>query len=151
MNEALKTSSAISKKAWYALRALFELACRENTGPVKVQDISQKQNIPVRFLENILCELRQAGLVFSMQGKNGGYVLARPSEQIRIAEILHLCNGLPAFPPPMAEDCTVSGDRAFAQLWRQVETEVNKIYDSTTLAGLIEREHQEQNVLNYVI
>ena len=151
MNDSSKTTSAVPRKAWYGLRALFELASREDSAPVKVQEIAARQQIPVRFLETILCELRQAGIVSSQQGQNGGYMLAKAADAISVAEILRLLNGLPSYPSPVARDCSVNGDRAFAGLWREVETTTRPISEAATLAALVERERQEADVYDYVI
>ncbi len=70
----------LSQKSQYAVRAVFELAKKEGSGPVKAANIAAAQFIPVRFLENILGQLRQAGIVESVRGKEGGYRLAgRPA------------------------------------------------------------------------
>jgi Rrf2 family protein len=69
----------LSQKSEYAVRAVLELAKKEGSGPVKAAMISSAQSIPVRFLENILGQLRQAGIVDSVRGKEGGYLLGRPA------------------------------------------------------------------------
>ena len=73
----------VSAKVDYALRAALELAAA-GEGPTKGERISQAQDIPLKFLENILLELRHAGLVQSQRGAEGGYWLARPPEQIKL-------------------------------------------------------------------
>jgi Rrf2 family protein len=75
----------VSAKADYALRAVLELAAA-GEGPVKGERIAQAQNVPLKFLENILLELRHDGLVASQRGADGGYWLARPPEEITLAE-----------------------------------------------------------------
>ncbi len=80
----------VSAKADYAVRAAVELAAAEGTGPVKGERISQAQAILLRFLENILLELRHAGLVQSQRGAEGGYWLARPGSEITLAEVLRV-------------------------------------------------------------
>ena len=69
--------SKISKRCRYGLRAIFELALRGTSEPVKIQDIASAQGIPQRFLEIILSELKQGGFVESRRGSNGAYMLAR--------------------------------------------------------------------------
>ena len=83
----------VSAKADYAVRAAVELAAAEGTGPVKGERISQAQAILLRFLENILLELRHAGLVQSQRGAEGGYWLARPGSEITLAEVLRVVEG----------------------------------------------------------
>ena len=74
----------VSAKADYALRAVIELAAAGD-GPVKGERIAQAQEIPLKFLENILGDLRHAGVVRSQRGVDGGYWLARPAEEITVA------------------------------------------------------------------
>jgi DNA-binding IscR family transcriptional regulator len=76
----------VSAKADYALRAVIELAAGAD-GPVKGERIAQAQEIPLKFLENILGDLRHAGIVRSQRGVEGGYWLARPAEEITVAEV----------------------------------------------------------------
>src|SRR3990172_13420497 len=92
-----------SQKSEYAVRAVFELAKREGSGPVKAAKIASAQLIPLRFLENILGQLRQAGIVESVRGKDGGYLLARPIRDLAVGEVVRLIQG-PMFPVDCAED-----------------------------------------------
>ena len=82
----------VSAKVDYALRAAAELAAAPD-GPVKGERISQAQGIPLKFLENILLELRHHGLVQSQRGADGGYWLARPAAEITIAEVIRAVEG----------------------------------------------------------
>ena len=83
----------ISRKCEYALRAVFELATVDDGRPVKTHRIAAAQNIPIRFLEVILNELRHAGIVESRRGNAGGYMLARPPANISLAEVIRLMDG----------------------------------------------------------
>src|SRR5262249_30223950 len=78
----------VSAKADYALRAAAELAAAEGEGPVKGEQLARAQSIPPKFLENILLELRHAGLVQSQRGAEGGYWLARPASEITLAHVI---------------------------------------------------------------
>src|SRR2546422_10772279 len=82
----------VSAKADYALRAVIELAA-SGDGPVKGERIAQAQEIPLKFLENILGDLRQTGLVRSQRGVEGGYWLARPAAEITVAEVIRAVEG----------------------------------------------------------
>ena len=79
-------------KADYAVRAAVELAAAGD-GPVKAERIADAQRIPVNFLENILAELKRAGIVESRRGAAGGYLLARPAEQISLADVIRAVEG----------------------------------------------------------
>ena len=83
----------ISAKADYALRAMAELAAAAGEGPVKGERVASAQGIPLKFLENILLELRRAGLVASQRGAEGGYWLARPPAEISLAAVIRAVDG----------------------------------------------------------
>jgi Rrf2 family protein len=82
----------VSAKADYAVRAAVELAAAKQ-GPVKGEAIAEAQGIPLRFLENILAELRHAGLVQSQRGAEGGYWLARKPSEVKIADVIRAVEG----------------------------------------------------------
>ena len=82
----------LSAKADYALRASVELASHGD-GPVKADTVARAQSIPLRFLEQILLELKHAGIVASQRGAEGGYRLARPPERIRLADVIRAVEG----------------------------------------------------------
>lgn len=83
----------ISKKTQYGLKALTYLAQQEKGFPVLIADISLKKNIPLKFLESILLDLRKAGLLNSKKGKGGGYFFAIPPGKIKVATIIRLLDG----------------------------------------------------------
>src|SRR5207247_5723992 len=83
----------VSAKVDYAVRAGAELAAAAGEGPVKGDRIAQAQEIPLKFLENILLDLKHAGLVQSQRGAEGGYWLARPPEEISLADIIRAVEG----------------------------------------------------------
>jgi Rrf2 family protein len=82
----------VSAKADYAIRAVVELAAA-GPGPVKGERIAQAQSIPPNFLENILADLRNAGLVVSKRGADGGYWLARAADEITLADVIRAVDG----------------------------------------------------------
>ncbi|HEY3185462.1 MAG TPA: Rrf2 family transcriptional regulator [Gaiellaceae bacterium] len=82
----------VSAKADYAIRAVVELAAA-GSGPVKGERIAQAQEIPLKFLENIMSDLRQAGIVGSRRGAEGGYWLARPADEINLAQVIRAVEG----------------------------------------------------------
>src|SRR3954470_8498733 len=83
----------VSAKVDYAVRAGAELAAAAGAGPVKGDTIAQAQKIPLKFLENILLDLKHAGLVQSQRGAEGGYWLSRPAEEIPLAEVIRAVEG----------------------------------------------------------
>ena len=83
----------ISAKADYAVRAALELAVATEGRPVKGEHVASAQAIPIKFLENILVDLRQAGIVQSRRGPDGGYWLARPAAQVTVADVIRASDG----------------------------------------------------------
>ncbi len=138
----------ISNKCSYALRAVLELSKREGSGPVTIIDIAQAQHIPARFLESILRQLKQAGITESIRGKKGGYVLGRTASQISMGEVIRLMEG-PHFSPETPE----TAPDVFADIWKQAERALNKVYDNTTFASLAEadRDRALKSAHDYVI
>ena len=83
----------LSKKSQYAFKALTYLASRYNEGPVLISEIAKKKRIPLKFLENILLELKKASILESKKGKGGGYYLKKDPSQIKVANVIRLING----------------------------------------------------------
>ena len=83
----------LSSKAQYAFRALTHLVDKYEQGPVLISDISKKKNIPLKFLENILLELKKAGILESKKGKGGGYYIKQHPSQTSIAAVVRIVNG----------------------------------------------------------
>lgn len=83
----------LNKKTQYALQALQYLAEHQNQGPVLISEIAEQKKIPLKFLENILLELRKEGILESKKGKGGGYFLNLPAQKIPLARIIRLIHG----------------------------------------------------------
>jgi Rrf2 family protein len=83
----------LSKRSQYALKALSYLTERYKEGPVLISEISKKKKIPLKFLENILLELKLIGILDSKKGKGGGYFLIKPPSKVRVADIIRKVNG----------------------------------------------------------
>lgn len=83
----------LSKKSQYAFKALTYLTERFEKGPVLISEISKKKKIPLKFLENILLELKKADILDSKKGKGGGYFLKKSPEKIKVATVIRLVNG----------------------------------------------------------
>ena len=83
----------LSKKSQYAFKALTYLTEKFNEGPVLISEIARKKRIPLKFLENILLELKKAGILDSKKGKGGGYFLKQSPDKIKVATVIRLING----------------------------------------------------------
>ena len=132
----------VSAKADYAVRAALELAATTNSRPLKRDQISKAQNIPSKFLETIMLELKHAGIVKSTRGADGGYALARPAEDISVADVIRAVDG------PLAN---VRGERvetveyigaaaSLRDLWVAVRASLRRVLESTSLQDVVEGE-----------
>jgi Rrf2 family protein len=130
----------ISAKADYAVRAAVELAATDGTKPVKAQRIATAQGIPLNFLENILGELRHAGIVRSHRGAEGGFTLAKPAAQITVADIIRAVEGplasVRGAPPEEAEYAGAS--EALLRVWIAVRANLRKVVEQVTVADVAE-------------
>lgn len=132
----------LSKKTQYAIKALGYLAARYNTGPVLISDIAERKKIPLKFLENILLELKKADLLDSKKGKGGGYLLKVPPEQVPLARVLRVVEGPIAHLPCVSlhfyrrcEDCD-EGNCQVNGLFADVRDAMLGILETKTLADV---------------
>ncbi len=135
----------LSKKTQYALKALGYLAGKFGQGPVLISDISKQKKIPIKFLETILLELKQAGVLESKKGKGGGYYLVESPKKTTLAQAIRLVGGPIALLPCVSinfyekcKDC----DEAFCGLNKAMQITRDatlKILEKKTLAELIDR------------
>jgi len=131
----------ISQRAKYALRALLALAGSAAGEPLMIGEISRRQAIPKKFLEQILLELKRAGIVDSRRGRLGGYVLARPPERITFGEVLRLIDGPLALLPCLSKiaykrcvDCSDETTCELRHVFARVADTTRAVLDSTSLA-----------------
>jgi len=128
----------VSAKADYAIRATAELAAVEGSGQLRADRIAEAQEIPIKFLESILLELKHAGIVRSQRGADGGYALARPGTDISLADVIRAVDG------PLAN---VRGDRPenvsykgaakpLTEVWIAVRASLRSVLEQTSVADL---------------
>jgi len=122
----------ISVKGEYALHAVFDLASQPPGQPVKIADIAGRQKIPQKFLELILASLKQGGFVESRRGAEGGYLLARPADAIKVGEVLRFVEGA------RNEKSRVrrQAESPFADMWQRVNATVSDVLDQTSFTDL---------------
>ncbi|HEX6699830.1 MAG TPA: Rrf2 family transcriptional regulator [Gaiellaceae bacterium] len=129
----------VSAKVDYAVRAAIELAAADEPGrPIKGERIAQAQGVPLKFLENILTELRHAGLVRSQRGVEGGYWLARPASEISIADVIRAVEGPIANVRgvgPHEVEYAGSAER-LRDVWIAVRASLRSVLEEVTLADL---------------
>lgn len=128
----------VSAKADYALRAMAELAASSGSGPVTAVRMSEEQQIPLRFLHGVLAELRRARLVRSTRGPDGGFQLARPAEQISLADVLRAVDGsLVDVHDERLTDLAYPGPAAsLAEVWMAARTSLRDVFERVTLDDL---------------
>jgi Rrf2 family protein len=131
----------VSAKADYAVRAAAELAAAEE-GPIKGERLADAQDIPLQFLEHILLELKHQGIVRARRGAKGGYWLAKPADEVTVAEIVRAVEGpiahVQSTPPEAIE---YSGNAAQLQeVWIAVRANIRAVLEQVTLADLVSGE-----------
>ena len=128
----------ISAKADYAVRAAVELAAASDAKPVKAERIATAQDIPLNFLENILGELRHSGIVRSQRGAEGGFMLAKPADQITVADVMRAVEGpLASVRGGPPEDAAYPGAAgALPRVWIAVRANLRSVVEHVTLADV---------------
>jgi Rrf2 family protein len=142
----------ISRKTKYGLIAVLHLARHYGRGARLIGEIAEAENLPRKFLEAILLELRNAGFLDSKKGRGGGYVLARPPEELRIGDMIRVLDG-PLAPlrcasvtaPVLCEDCPDPHHCSVRALMMDTRDAISSVLDNTTLAQLLERSGRLDN------
>lgn len=136
----------LSKKAEYALRAMVSMGRRDRTKPVAIQELSESERIPVKFLEHILLELKKGDLLRSKRGVGGGYVLNKAPDQISLGEIVELIDG-PFLPLACAEPgapgrcgCGQPKPCALGATFGELQNLVRDFLQTRTVSDVIQKE-----------
>jgi Rrf2 family protein len=139
----------LSKKAQYSIYALIYLAKEYNKGPVLISEIAENERIPKKFLESILLDLRNNGIVNSKKGRGGGYYLLKRPEEVNLADVIRLFDGALALLPCVTfryyEECNHCKDENTCGLRsyiKEVRDETVNVLKKATLANIIEREKE---------
>ncbi len=142
----------ISNKCQYALRAVLELAKQEGRGPISIAAIAREQDIPARFLEAIMRQLKQAGYVEAQRGKEGGYLLAKPAREILVSDLIEEVQG-PLFAPYDDHAQTRRSVDVFAPVWEAARSALAESMAHYTFDVLARHELKArgQLVANYTI
>ncbi len=137
----------LSVKSDYAARAVLGLAYRyESASAVRVEDLAAEQVIPPNYLVQILIELKSQQLVISRRGKEGGYLLARPPNEISLGDILRCVHGQ-IFESPALHDANTPAELTSA--WKRIQGAVEKAADEITFQQLLE-ENKTRNPMYYI-
>jgi Rrf2 family protein len=137
----------ISAKADYAVRAMVALAAGDSSeaSPAKGEQLAEGQSIPLRFLENILGELRTHGLVRSRRGADGGYWLGRNADDITLADVIRAVEGpLATVRGEAAEELDYAGEASpLREIWLALRANIRQVLESVTLADVVTGELPE--------
>jgi Rrf2 family protein len=141
----------VSAKAEYACVAVLELAASQGgPQPMRVKAIADAHGIPVRFLVQILLQLKGAGLVASTRGAAGGYQLARAPETISVGDIINVIDRTPAPRFDATAMAPSSAVRAIRAVWQEVQTEEQRLLERVSVADLVQQ-IQQSNTASYQI
>ena len=147
----------LSKKTQYAFKALMYLAQNTDKGPVLIAEVAKKKKIPLKFLENILLELKKAGVLESKKGKGGGYYFAVPPAQVPVAKIIRLLDGpialLPCVSLNFYERCKNCDEKSCGlhDMMVSVRDATLKVLEKRTLADMAKTEKDVSSVLQHII
>ncbi|HWQ70771.1 MAG TPA: Rrf2 family transcriptional regulator [Desulfitobacteriaceae bacterium] len=132
----------LSTKGRYGVRAMFDLAQHNGQGPISLKSISERQGISEHYLEQLFSGLRKNGLVKSVRGAQGGYVLGREPEKIYVGDIIRVLEGPIAPVDCVAEEdpenCVKADFCVTRTIWEKVRDSIADVFDSITLADMIE-------------
>jgi Rrf2 family protein len=125
----------VTAKADYAVRAAVELVGSSQESPYKVDKVARAQSIPVSFLENILAQLRSSGIVRSQRGPEGGYWLARPPDEVSLAQVIRAVEGpLVGVRGLRPEEVSYDGSaQSLQQVWLALRANLRKVLEHVTL------------------
>lgn len=137
----------ISKKTKYAINALVHLAKKEDEGPIVISEIAEAENIPQKFLEAILLNLKKAGVLASKKGKGGGYYLLQSPDEINLADVMRLFDGPIAFLPCVTykyyercEECKDEETCGIRDVFFEVRNKTVELLKAASLSEIVKRE-----------
>ena len=142
----------LSTRTRYGMRAMLELAEYQGQGPLQIRIIAKRQDISVKYLEQLMAILKSAGFVRSIRGSKGGYVLAKAPNQIKLSDVFNSLEG-PVITVECLENnnyCARIADCVTRQLWAEVQEAVKTVLQSKTLQDLVDRTKNNE-MLHYEI
>lgn len=128
----------VSAKSDYALRALIEIALRDDGTPVSAEELGRLQDIPRGFLQGILADLRRAGLVASQRGQSGGWRLAQDAAEVSVADVIRAVDGPLVSVYGLRPEAVSYNDRAdvLQHVWIAARSSLREVFEEVTIAGL---------------
>ncbi|OGP77655.1 MAG: hypothetical protein A2V86_06560 [Deltaproteobacteria bacterium RBG_16_49_23] len=136
----------ISTKIRYGARAMLELASRYGEGPVDLKEIAGKEDISLKYLEQVIIPLRTAGLVKSIRGSKGGYSLAKPPSEICLNDVVEILDGaiqlLECLRDP--KECRKADLCVTREIWKEASEAIHKIFSSVTFEEMVNRKREKE-------
>ncbi len=129
----------LSKKTWLALEAVVDVAINARPDPVQSKEITKRQGIPQRYLEQVMQQLVRAGILKGVRGPRGGYRLARERRRISVGEVVRIVGAMEAADDPVSTGPSDLGERVIAPLWQEVQTELMERLEKITIDDLCNR------------
>jgi Rrf2 family transcriptional regulator, cysteine metabolism repressor len=145
----------LSTRSRYGVRALLELAINYNKGPLQIKVIAEREKISNKYLEQLVSALKTSGLVLSVRGPKGGYVLAKPPEEIRLSDVFIVLEGpLTTFDCLIDKSyCTRCGDCLTKNIWLKMQEAISGVLNAITLKDMADDavKHKEGQTQTYQI
>lgn len=143
----------LSTRSRYGLRAIVDLAMEFGKGPLQIKAIAERQDISNKYLEQLMAILKSSGLVRSIRGARGGYVLAKDPKEIKVSDVFIALEG-----PLMTVDClehpefcTKCSDCVTRDVWSQIQIAMMGVMESITLQDLVDKSHSGNGQVNFQI
>jgi Rrf2 family protein len=142
----------LSTRTRYGVRAILELAASQGEGPLQIKTIAHRQDISVKYLEQLMAMLKSAGFVRSVRGAKGGYILAKPANQVKLSDVFNALEGPVTTVECVGDEnyCKRAADCAARQVWAEVQQAIMDVLQSTTLQDLVDRT-KDKGTLSYQI
>ena len=143
----------ISTRGRYALRLMLDLALQGDEKPTQIKEIAKRQEISLKYLEQIISILNKAGFVKSVRGPQGGYFLKKAPEEYTVGMILRLTEGelTPVSCAGEEQHCERFGQCGTSEVWRRLNEAINGVVDSITLADIIRWQREKNSNFDFII
>ena len=130
----------LSTKGRYGLKAMLELAIRYNEGPISIKYIAESQDIPERYLEQLFSKLKKSGLIKSIRGAQGGYMLMDEPSKISVGDILRVLEGPISISECISEDgkCSKQSKCATRLVWKRMKKAIDEVVNTTYLQDIVD-------------
>ncbi len=147
----------LSTKGRYGLKAMFDLAINYGEGPIALNNIAERQNISVHYLEQLISPLRKSGLVKSVRGAQGGYMLSDKPGNITVGDVIRTLEG-PIAPADCVmndeeSDCSRADQCITKTIWEKIKYSIDNVIDSITLQNMVDdykKMHEGDSYMYYI-